>query len=123
MVGCKSGYKDGLNYPRFKFRQEQELVAKWLLFLNRPVDYEVTDNSFICSLHFEPTYLKVTPKNLTRLSYHLDHIPTIHPESIPKSQACVPTKSRPPPKERIFQLDEITMTSILDLVMIDPRFL
>ena len=57
----------------------------------------------------EPTYLKVISKNLTRLNCHLDPIPTIHPESIPKSQASVPTKSRPPPKERIFQQDEISV--------------
>ena len=109
VVGCKSGYKDGPDYPRFQFPRDQELKAKWLLFLNRPADYEVTDNSFICSRHFEPTYLKVAAKNLTRLNYTLDPIPTIHPESIPKSQASVPTKSRPPPKERICQQDEISI--------------
>ena len=76
VVGCKSGYKDGPDYPRFKFPRDQELIAKWLLFLNRPADYEVTDNSFICSRH----YLRVTAKNLTRLNYYLDPIPTIHPE-------------------------------------------
>ena len=109
VVGCKSGYKDGPDYPRFQFPRDQELKAKWLLFLNRPADYEVTDISFICSRHFETTYLKVTAKNLTRLNYTLDPIPTIHPESIPKSQASVPTKSRPPPKERICQQDEISI--------------
>ena len=100
VVGCKSGP----DYPR-----DQELKAKWLLFLNRPTDYEVTDNSFICSRHFEPTYLKVTAKNLARLNYTLDPIPTIHPESNPKSEACVLTKSRPPPKERICKQDEISI--------------
>ena len=69
MVGCKSGYKDGPDYPRFKFPRDQGLIAKWLLFLNRPADYEVTDNSFICSQHFNPTYLKVTAKNLTKRTY------------------------------------------------------
>ena len=49
VVGCKSGYKNGPDYPRFKFPRDQELIAKWLLFLNRPADHEVTDNSFICS--------------------------------------------------------------------------
>ena len=83
--------------------------AKWLLFLNRPADYEVTDNSFICSRHFEPTYLKVTAKNLARLNYTLDPIPTIHPELNTKSEACVLTKSRPPPKERICKQDEISI--------------
>ena len=97
VVGCISGYKDGPNYPRFKFPRDNKLIAKWLLFLNRPVEYEVTDNSLICLRHFEPTYLKFTAKNITRLNYHLDPIPTIHIESMPKSQASIPTKSRPPP--------------------------
>ena len=109
VLGCKSGYKDGPDYPRFKFPRDQEPTAKWLLFLTRPADYEVTDSSFICSRDFQPTYLKVTANNLTRLNYHLDPIPTIHPESIPKSQASVPTKSSPPPKERICQQDEISI--------------
>ena len=63
----------------------------------------------ICSRHFQPTYLKVTAKNLTRLIYHLDNITTIHPESIHKCQASVPTKSHQPPKDRIFQLDKISI--------------
>ena len=51
VVGCKSGYKDGPGYPHFQFPRDQELKAKWLLFLNKPADYEVTDNSFICLRH------------------------------------------------------------------------
>ena len=109
VVGCNSGYIHGRNYPRFKFTQKQELVAKWLIFLSRPADYVVTDNSFICSQHFDPSYLKVTDQNFSRLNYDLNPIPTIHPQLIPQSLATVPTKSRPPPKERIFQPDEISI--------------
>ena len=69
VVGCNSWYKDGPNYPRFKFPQKQELVAKWLLFLNRPADYVITNNSFICSQHFDPSYMQVTEHNFTRSNY------------------------------------------------------
>ena len=109
VVGCNSGYKDGPNYPRFKFPQKQELVAKWLLFLNRPADNVVTNNSFICSQHFDPSSMQVTEHNFTRLNYDLNPIPTIHPQLIPQSQATIPTKLRPPPKERIFHPDEISI--------------
>ena len=33
VVGCKSCYKDGPDYPCFKFPRDQELIAKWLLKL------------------------------------------------------------------------------------------
>ena len=97
VVGCNSGYKDGPNYPRYKFPQDEQLVAKWLRFLNRPADYVITENSFICSQHFDNKFLK-TSQNFTRLNYNLNPIPTIHPLSIPQSQAIIPTNSRPPPK-------------------------
>ena len=109
VVGCNSGYRYGHNYPRFKFPQNQELVAKWLIFLNRPADYVVTYNYFILSQHFDPSYLKVTDQNFTRLNYYINPIPTIHPQLTPQSLATVPTKSRPPPKERIFQPDVISI--------------
>ena len=109
VVGCNSGYKDGSNDPRFKFPQKLELVAKQLLFLNRPADYVVTNDSFICSQHFDPSYMQVTEQHFTRLNYDLNPIPTIHPQLIPQSQATIPTKLRPPSKERIFQPDEISI--------------
>ena len=94
VVGCNSGYKDGPNYPRYKFPQDEQLVAKWLRFLNRPADYVITENSFICSQHFDNKFLKTT-QNFTILNYNLNPIPTIHPLSIPQSQAIIPTNSRP----------------------------
>ena len=97
VVGCNSGYRNGPDYPRFKFPQKQELVAKWLIFLNRPADYIVTNNYFICSQHFDPSYLKVTDHIFTRLNYDSY---SNYPSTIltPQSLATVPTKSRPPSK-------------------------
>ena len=108
VVGCNSGYKDGPNYPRYKFPQDEQLAAKWLRFLNRPADYVITENSFICSQHFDNKFLKTT-QNFTRLNYNLNPIPTIHPLSIPQIQAIIPTNSRPPPKDRVFQPDQISI--------------
>ena len=109
VVGCNSGYKDGPNYSRYKFSQDEQLAAKWLRFLNRPANYVITENFFICSLHFDNIFLKITPHNFTRLNYSLNPIPTIHPLSIPQSQAIIPTSSRPLPKDRVFQPDQISI--------------
>ena len=109
VVGCNSGYKDGPNYSRYKFPQDEQLAAKWLRFLNRPANYVITENSFICSLHFDNIFLKITPHNFTKLNYSLNPIPTIHPLSIPQSQAIIPTSSRPLPKDRVFQPDQISI--------------
>ena len=106
VVVCNSGYKDGPNYPRYKFPQDNELAGKWLQFLNRPTDYVVTDNTFICSIHFESIFLKAT-HYFTRLNNHLNPVPTIHLLSTPQSQGFVPTNSRPPPKKRVLQTDQI----------------
>ena len=108
VVDCNSGYKDGPNYPRYKFPQDKQLAAKWLRFLNRPADYVITENSFICSQHFDNKFLKTTSQNFTRLNYNLNPILTIHPLSIPQSQA-IPTNSPPPPKDRVFQPDQISI--------------
>ena len=77
-------------------------------FLNRPADYVVTENTFICSIHFESKFLKAT-HYFTRLNYHPNPVPAIHPLSTPQNQAIVPTNSRPPPKKRVFQTDQISI--------------
>ena len=100
---------DGLNNPCYKFPQDKELSGKWLRFLNRPADFVITKNSFICSLHFNDKFLKLTPQNFTRLNYNIKPIPTIHPPSTPLSQAIIPTNSRPPPKVRALQPDQISI--------------
>ena len=107
VVGCNSGYKDGPNYPRYKFPQDEQLAAGWLRFLNRSADYVITEKSFICSQHFDNKFLKTTSKNFTRLNYNLNPIPTIHQLSIPQSQAIIPTNSRPPPKDFVFNQTKI----------------
>ena len=109
VVDCNSGYKDGPNYTRYKFPLDEQLAAKWLRFLNRPADYVITENSLICSQHFDNKFLKTTSQNFTRLNYNLNPIPTIHPLSIPQSQAIIPTNSRPPPKDCVFQPDQISI--------------
>ena len=108
VVGCKSGYLNGPTSPRFRFPSTSlfELRAKWILFLNRP-DYEITANSRICADHFEAQYIKVNESRTRLVPFSQDPIPTIHPLSVPKSQAVVPTQPRKPPKVRVFQLDEL----------------
>ena len=104
--GCNSGYNDEPNYPRYKCPQDEQLAAKRLRFLKRPAEYVIAENSFNCSLHY---FLKITPHKLKRLSYNLNLIPTIHPLSIPQSQAIIPNNSRLPSKDRVFQLDQISI--------------
>ena len=108
VVGCKSGYLNGPTSPRFRFPSTSlyELRAKWILFLNRP-DYEITVNSRVCADHFEAQYIKVNETRTRLVPFSQNPIPTIHPLSIPKSQAVVPIEPRKPPKVRVFQLDEL----------------
>ena len=108
VVGCKSGYVNGPTSTRFRFPPPSfhELRVKWILFLNRP-DYEITANSRICADHFEAQYVKVNETRNRLVPFNQNPIPTIHPLSVPNSQAVVPTQQRKPPKVRIFQLDEI----------------
>ena len=107
VVGCKSGYVNGPTSTRFRFPPSfHELRVKWILFLNRP-DYEITANSRICADHFEAQYVKVNETRNRLVPFNQNPIPTIHPLSVPNSQAVVPTQQRKPPKVRIFQLDEI----------------
>ena len=107
-IGCKSGYQNGSTSPRFRFPSTSlfELRAKWISFLNRP-DYEITGNSRICADHFEAQYIKINETRTRLVPFSQNPIPTIHPLSVPKSQAVVPTQPRKPPKVRVFQLDEL----------------
>ena len=59
--------------------------------------------------HFEAKYIKSNEIRTRLVSFSLNPIPTIHPLSIPKSQAVVPAQSCKPPKVLIFQPDELVL--------------
>ena len=107
VVGCKSGYLNGPTSPRFRFPSSSLYeLRKWILFLNRP-DYEINANPRICADHFEAQYIIVNETRSQLVTFSQNPIPTIHPFSIPKIRAVVPTQPRKPTKVRVFQLDEL----------------
>ena len=59
----------------FHFPKNDDLNQKWTKFVSRK-DWRPTNNSVICSSHFEPKYL-VHCKQKVRLN--LDPVPTIYP--------------------------------------------
>ena len=91
--GCNTNYQLCQTKPVLKFPQDQVLSKKWLESWNRK-DYEPSKSSVMCNDHFEDKYL-IKKK---------ERIPTIHPKSIPLSQAPVPCEPRKLPKVRVYAL-------------------
>ena len=85
-------------------------TCKWLLndcvFLQTRRLCYTENSSFV---YFDDSFFKITPHNFTRLTYSLNPIPTIHPLSIPRTQDIIPTSSRPPPRDHVFQPDQISI--------------
>ena len=116
--GCNTNYQLCQTKPVFKFPQDQVLSKKWLESLNRK-DYEPSKSSVMCIDHFEDKYLI---KKIERigLDYPISPIPTIHPKSIPLSQAPVPCEPRKLPKVRVYAPDELgSFMSINDVKSFD----
>ena len=106
VTSCKTNYLTSeTRKPVFMFPDNIELRAKWIEFTNRK-DYSVTKYSAICVDHFSEKYLIRNPQRI-RLNYAIHPIPTIHPETIPKSLAVIPKKPRKYPKVRIYQPDQM----------------
>ena len=65
--GCKSGYDSIKPVPKktsfFIFPTDPELRNEWIRKIQRP-DYEPTQNSTICSLHFKETDFQVYSQDL-----------------------------------------------------------
>ena len=88
VTSCKTNYLTSETLkPVFKFPDNIELRAKWIEFTNRK-DYSVTKYSAICVDHFSEKYLIRNPQRI-RLNYAIHSIPTIHPETIPKSLVVI----------------------------------
>ena len=115
VVGCEHGYtkrkrdKDVVDIPTakgsFHFPANNDaLKKKWTKFVSRD-DWIPSENSVICSDHFESTYLVIGKR--IRLRRELDPIPTIYPiEHTPVSSLLNTTASsttRKPPKDRIIK--------------------
>ena len=116
--GCNTDYQLCQTKPVFKFPQDQVLSKKWLEFWNRK-DYEPSKSSVMCIDHFEDKYL-IKKKERIRLDYSMSPIPTIHPKSIPLSQAPVPCEPRKLPKVRVYAPDELgSFMSIYDVKSFD----
>ena len=88
VVHCHSGYSNEPSKVMFAFPKQDELRQKWVKFLNREA-FAGTQSSQNCIEHFEEKYIIPHPLK-TRLDMKLNHKPTIHTSSIPKSQqACI----------------------------------
>ena len=66
--GCKSGYasvkpeREKVSF--FSFPNDPDLRNEWLDKIQRP-DYEPTQNSTVCSLHFEETDLQIYSQDVS----------------------------------------------------------
>ena len=82
----------------FHFPKNDELNQKWTKFVSRK-GWRPTNNSVICSSHFEPKYL-IRCKQKVRLNFELDPVPTIYPaghipqaSSLPTAASNIPRKA------------------------------
>ena len=107
VVNCRTGYINGPAKPMFSFPRNTDLRQRWFKFLNRE-DYSITSSSRICIDHFESKYI-LHHSYKTILNMSMSPIPTIHPSSIPKSQAIVPKSIRKQPTIRVIQSDQLPL--------------
>ena len=119
VTGCKTNYLTSETSKQvFKFPDNIELRAKWTEFTNRK-DFSATKYSTICVDHFSEKYLVRNPQRI-RLNYALHPIPTIHPETIPKSLGVIPKRPRKDPKVCIYQPDQMPLfKSLFEFKSID----
>ena len=78
VLGCRSGYaSESAKVSSFKFPFHiLELNKKWIKFVNRK-DWFPTQNSVICSCHFEDKFI-ITCTKRKKLNWKLNPIPTIY---------------------------------------------
>ena len=83
----------------FHFPKSDDLKQKWNKFVSRK-DWEPTNNSVICSGHFESKYLiHGMGKQRVRLNFELDPFPTIYPAGhIPQTSTLPSASSKIPRK-------------------------
>ena len=103
VFGCISGYLSSQTRPLFHFPNDQHkaLQEMWIKFLNRK-DYTVTPQSCICIDHFEEKFVVRHDKRQRLVPFPQNPIPTIHPDTIPLSQAITPALPRQAPKKLNF---------------------
>jgi hypothetical protein len=111
VFGCFTNHGGGHDEGTvFGLKRVKDLERKrqWFRFCNRN-DIEMNGSVFICSKHFEEKFIKRNSKQ-PRLIKKLSPIPTIHPVGVyDEMPSCLPTvkKTRKPPRERIYQPDEM----------------
>ena len=109
--GCKTGYestsKNKQSIASFHFPlNKTELLDQWTRFVNRP-DWTPSSNSVLCQNQFEDKFIIRRKRN--KLRWDLNPVPTIHSNEKLKLPSTLPTpvSKRNPPKNRIFQDDQL----------------
>ena len=105
---CQTGYSTTqvkCSSFHFPFKNEK-LNERWIRFVNRS-DWAPSKNSVLCELHFEEKF-KTKGKRVT-LNWSMDPVPTLHSDKLVATPSVLPTTqtTREPPRERIFQLDQL----------------
>ena len=111
VIGCFTNYAGYDRGTVFPLPKDTDQRSKWITFLNRN-DHDSMPYVFICQKHFAPEVLCKTPTRV-KLRSELKPVPTIVPDSqkivnLPAAAIMETIKSaRKPPKERIFQEDQL----------------
>ena len=109
--GCLTNYKGQEQGSVFLLPKNEAQKTQWLKFLNFPYIASLK-NVYVCFKHFEPNLLLPSKKGV-KLNHTMNPVPTLVPAA-QKSSSLPPTSvvetikcPRNPPKERIFQEDEL----------------
>ena len=113
VYGCYTnfdGHERATVFGLNSLNSHPELRENWFRFINRNDLQRDSKSIFICIKHFEEKYIKQN-KARPRLIMELNPIPTILQEEIySKKPSCLPTvpvECRKPPKERVYQEDQL----------------
>ena len=109
--GCLTNYKAHEDGSVFVLPKIEAQRSQWLRFLNwKPADS--LKNVFICYKHFEPKFLEPSKKGV-KLKRNMNPVPTLIPDDQPSNNAPPTailetiTCPRKPPRQRIFQEDQL----------------
>ena len=114
---CQTGYTSStekLSSLHFPLKNE-ELNKQCIRFVNRS-DWVPTKHSVLRELHFEDIY-KNKRKHIS-LTWSMKPVPTIHSAELIDTPSVPPTTQtfRQPPRERIFQEDQLNSFRIHDKI-------
>ena len=93
----------------FPLKRNTHLLPYWEKFVNRGPEWKASQNTVLCSRHFDPKLITINDRCAT-LNWKANPIPTFHVgEKYKEHPSLIPTPvvMRKPPKKRVFQEDEM----------------